>query len=126
MGMLIIFGFRRRASRLAVIFTMCSFCHTPAAHAVTRLRKFFTLFFIPVIPIGTKYTTTCTLCGRSALISKDTADKLVAFAQQADGASAGPSGMPMSPINGQEAQGTASAIDTSSSAPGEPSSTPAD
>jgi hypothetical protein len=111
---------------LAVIFTMCSFCHTPAAHAVTRLRKFFTLFFIPVLPIGTKYTTTCTLCGRSALISRETADKLVAFAQQSDGASAGSVGMPIAPVNGQRPHDAISAIDASSSAAGEPFSTPTD
>jgi zinc-ribbon family len=120
--MLIIFGFRRKVSRLTVIFTMCSFCHTPAAHAVTRLRKFFTLFFIPVLPIGTKYTTTCTLCGRSALISRETADKLVAFAQQSGEHPAGPSGMPLSPMNGQDPHGTESALD----APDGSSSTPSE
>ena len=53
--MIILFGFRRTRARLGTILVMCGFCHTPAAHAIQRIRKFFTLFFIPVIPLGTKY-----------------------------------------------------------------------
>jgi len=116
-GMLIIFGFRRKVARLAVVFSMCGFCHTPAAHPVTRIRRYFTLFFIPLIPVGTKYTTTCTLCGRSALITKETADGLVASAQQATAAT------PPSPPTEQGPYGAASALDTGNSAPGDTSTT---
>jgi hypothetical protein len=83
--MFIIFGFRRRASRLGIVFMMCDFCHTPAANAITRVRRYFTLFFIPVIPVGTKYSRTCTLCGRSTSISKEAADQLIESAQRANG-----------------------------------------
>ena len=80
--MIILFGFRRTRARLGTILVMCGFCHTPAAHAIQRIRKFFTLFFIPVIPLGTKYATTCTMCGRSALITKEAAETYVAAAAQ--------------------------------------------
>ncbi len=80
--MIIIFGFRRMRARLGTVLVMCGFCHTPAAHAITRIRKFFTLFFIPVLPLGAKYATTCTMCGRSALITKETADAYVSAADQ--------------------------------------------
>ena len=76
--MIILFGFRRRATRLATIFVMCAYCHTPAAHALTRTRKYFTVFFIPVIPLGTKYFTTCTMCGRATQITKEGADQYLA------------------------------------------------
>jgi zinc-ribbon family len=76
--MIILFGFRRRATRLATIFVMCAYCHTPAAHALTRTRRYFTLFFIPVIPLGTKYITTCTMCGHSTQITKEGAHQYLA------------------------------------------------
>jgi hypothetical protein len=75
-----IFGIRRKASRLATVFFVCTLCHTPAAQAVTRVRTFFTLFFVPLIPLGSSYRTTCTFCGRSVKITKDGADQLVASA----------------------------------------------
>ena len=58
--MLLIFGVRRRGYRMVNVFAMCGVCHTPAAQAVTRVRTFFTFFFIPLIPLGSKYRSTCT------------------------------------------------------------------
>jgi hypothetical protein len=83
MKMIILFGIRRKASRLGVVFMMCSSCHTPAAHSITRVRKYFTLFFIPLIPLGDKFATSCTMCGYGARISKEAADHYVSMAQQA-------------------------------------------
>jgi hypothetical protein len=80
--MIILFGIRRKASRLGVIFMMCSSCHTPAAHALTRVRKYFTLFFIPIIPLGDKYATSCTMCGYGMRITKEAANQYLAMAQQ--------------------------------------------
>ncbi len=91
--MIILFGFRRVRARLGTILVMCAFCHTPAAHAITRIRKWFTLFFIPVIPLGTKYATTCTMCGRAAVITKEAAESYVAAATQG----VPPSGSPAPP-----------------------------
>jgi hypothetical protein len=77
---LLIFGIRRKAYRLATVFTLCSLCQTPAAQAITRVRMFFTLFFVPLIPLGSKYTSTCTLCGRSVKLTKEAADNLASAA----------------------------------------------
>ena len=92
--MIILFGFRRKSSRLATIFVMCAHCHTPAAHALTRSRRFFTLFFIPVIPLGTKYFTTCTMCGHVTQITKEGADQYLASVTQPSGPPSGPSQLP--------------------------------
>jgi zinc-ribbon family len=78
--MIILFGFRRRVARLGTIFMMCGLCHSPAAQALTRARRYFTVFFIPVIPLGTKYALTCTMCGRSSEISPEVAGRYVATA----------------------------------------------
>ena len=87
--MIIIFGFRRMLARLGTVFVMCGSCSTPAAHALVRTRRWFTLFFIPVIPLGTKYFTTCALCGRGTQITKEGADHYMASAQQHAAASSG-------------------------------------
>lgn len=86
----IIFGIRRKAYRLATVFAVCRLCGTPAAQGVTRLRTFFTLFFLPVLPLSSKYLTTCTMCGQSARITTEDAEQLVAHAQASAAASPGP------------------------------------
>jgi hypothetical protein len=92
--MIILFGFRRKSSRLATVFVMCAHCRTPAAHAVARVRRFFTLFFVPIIPLGTKYFTTCTMCGHVTQITKEGADQYLAAATRPAGPSNRPSGSP--------------------------------
>jgi hypothetical protein len=77
---LIIFGLKRRAHRLATIFALCLSCQTPAAQVLVSVRTFFSLFFIPVIPLGTKYRTTCTMCGNATIVSSEYADRLMATA----------------------------------------------
>jgi hypothetical protein len=54
-----------------------------------RTRRWFTLFFVPVIPLGTKYFTTCSLCGRATQITKEGADHYVASAREQAAASSG-------------------------------------
>ena len=75
--MFIIFGISRKVARLATVFALCAFCHTPAAQVVTRVRSYFALFFIPIVPLGTKYRTTCTLCGTTSEIAAEEADQAV-------------------------------------------------
>jgi hypothetical protein len=89
--MIILFGFRRKSARLATIFVMCARCHTPAAHALHRTRRYFTLFFIPLIPLGTKYFSTCTMCGQVTQITKEGADQYLASVLQPVGGPSGPS-----------------------------------
>ena len=79
--MLIIFGIRRKAYRLATVFALCRLCGSPAAQVVSRVRTFFSLFFVPIIPMGSTYRSTCSLCGRTVKITKEEADQLVAHAQ---------------------------------------------
>jgi hypothetical protein len=79
---LIIFGLRRRGYRMANVFAMCGICHTPAAQAVVRIKTFFTLFFIPLVSVGTKYRSTCTMCGGTIELSKDQADQAMVTMQQ--------------------------------------------
>jgi hypothetical protein len=78
----LIFGFRRRGYRMANVFAMCGICHTPAAQAVVKVRTFFTFFFIPLIPLGTKYRSSCTMCGGVVQLTKAQADQAMATMEQ--------------------------------------------
>jgi hypothetical protein len=80
--MFFIFGIKRMGRRLATVFAMCGQCHSPAAQVIVRRATWFTLFFIPVIPLGSKYVSTCTLCGTSTRIDKEQALHMVEVSQQ--------------------------------------------
>ncbi|HXQ62737.1 MAG TPA: zinc-ribbon domain-containing protein [Acidimicrobiales bacterium] len=80
--MFLIFGIKRLKRRLATVFAMCGRCRTPAAQVVVRVGTWFSLFFIPVVPLGTRYISTCTLCGESVRIDKAQALQTVAAARQ--------------------------------------------
>ena len=79
--MLLIFGIRRRGYRIATVFAICGQCHTPAAQAIVRVKTFFTFFFIPLIPLGAKYRSTCTMCGTVVNLTKEQAETGVQQAQ---------------------------------------------
>ena len=81
--MLILFGIRRRRRQLGVVLMMCQRCQRPCAHTTVQVKTFFTLFFIPVIPMGSKYYTVCSMCAVATNIPKAHAEALQeASAQQ--------------------------------------------
>ena len=80
--MFLIFGVKRLRRRLGMAFALCDHCGTPAAQVVTRIGTWFSLFFVPVIPLGTKYVSTCTFCGVSTKIDKIHATQMTATAQE--------------------------------------------
>ncbi|HXQ60159.1 MAG TPA: zinc-ribbon domain-containing protein [Acidimicrobiales bacterium] len=80
--MFLIFGIKRMARRLATVFGLCGHCGTPAAQVVGRRSTWFSLFFIPVIPLGTKYFSTCTFCGAVTRIDKAHATLMASSADQ--------------------------------------------
>lgn len=68
---MIIWGYRRYIQRLAMLTFLCASCGNPAAHALSRAVTKFTLFFIPLFPISSKYFTQCTFCGANRRVSKE-------------------------------------------------------
>lgn len=73
---MVIFGFRTRVAILATLNYICEVCGVAAAHRVVRRRRWFTLFFIPVIPLGAgRYTDTCISCGRVRQLTRDQAER---------------------------------------------------
>ncbi|HEY7946975.1 MAG TPA: zinc-ribbon domain-containing protein, partial [Acidimicrobiales bacterium] len=80
--MFLIFGIKRMARRLATVFSLCGHCGSPAAQVVSRRTTWFSLFFIPIIPLRFTYVVTCTLCGASSKVDKAQALQMVAAATQ--------------------------------------------
>jgi hypothetical protein len=77
---MIIWGFRQRVLQLAMVTFLCGQCSNPSAHALRKAVNKFTLFFIPLFPISTKYFTQCTFCGCTNRITKEQADQVLAQA----------------------------------------------
>ncbi|WP_405388632.1 zinc ribbon domain-containing protein [Streptomyces sp. NBC_01102] len=77
---MIIFGTRGYLQQLAILTMVCGWCGNPAAHTLRKRVTKFTLFFVPLFPISTKYATQCTFCGGERQIPQEQADQLLAQA----------------------------------------------
>lgn len=71
--MFFIIGTRPRTRVLRTLTMVCWKCAQPAAHRLTENRNFITLFFIPLIPLGTNRRLDCLLCGASQVLTADQA-----------------------------------------------------
>ncbi|CAM5564323.1 zinc-ribbon domain-containing protein [Streptomyces xanthochromogenes] len=93
---MIIFGTRGYLYQLAMLTLVCGRCGNPSAHAVRKYVTKFTLFFVPLFPLSTKFRTQCTFCGLEQQITKEQAEGLLAqpvAPQQAYGQPAQPGQM---------------------------------
>ncbi|MFD4195847.1 zinc-ribbon domain-containing protein [Amycolatopsis thermoflava] len=90
---MLIYGWRKSVQELATATYLCGNCQNPSAHALRRAVTKFTLFFIPLFPISSKYFTVCTFCGMTNKLTKDEAQQVQAMQQQAPA----PQPMPQQP-----------------------------
>jgi hypothetical protein len=74
--MFLIFGIGTKAYRLGAPVLRCPHCGATAAQVVWRRARRFTLFFIPLIPLGSTYAMQCTNCAATSRLSREEADKL--------------------------------------------------
>ncbi|MBT2396428.1 zinc-ribbon domain-containing protein [Streptomyces sp. ISL-100] len=81
---MIIFGSKSYLYQLAILTLVCGSCGNPAAHTLRKRVAKFTLFFVPLFPYSTKYTTQCTFCGAEQKVTQEQAQQLQAQ-EQADG-----------------------------------------
>lgn len=70
---MLIFGIRVSEALVATLGYVCDRCGQHAAHHLSKRVRKFTLFFIPVFPVGTKYHDTCRFCGRVIEVPKEQA-----------------------------------------------------
>jgi zinc-ribbon family len=78
---MIIYGWRRNVLDLTTATYLCGRCGNPTAHALRRAVTKFTLFFIPLFPISSKYFTVCTFCGATNKLTKQEAQQVIAMNQ---------------------------------------------
>ncbi len=75
---MLIFGFSTKQILLATLVYICEVCGNNAAHHLVRRARRFTLFFIPILPLGSSYLDTCTACGRGITVPADRAEAAAA------------------------------------------------
>ncbi|MBQ1069392.1 MULTISPECIES: zinc-ribbon domain-containing protein [Micromonospora] len=74
--MFFIFGLRTKVVRSGVVTEVCRNCGNQAAQVITRRVTKFSLFFVPLIPLCTRYAQQCTFCGAEYDISRAEAERL--------------------------------------------------
>ena len=79
---MIIFGWRQTVKELATVFTQCRSCGMQGWQRIYRMISWFTLFFIPVLPLYLSRKAMCGTCGRQWKLTKAEADALTAHAAQ--------------------------------------------
>jgi hypothetical protein len=58
---MVIFGWRRSTKRLGVVALPCGNCSSGQL-VLHRMTRWFTVFFIPVIPVRVRHVTVCPNC----------------------------------------------------------------
>ena len=71
---MLIFGFGVTETLLSTLVYACETCGNHAAHQLSKRTRKFSLFFIPLFPVGTRYLDSCTACGRVIEVSRDQAE----------------------------------------------------
>ncbi|MDX2596480.1 MULTISPECIES: zinc-ribbon domain-containing protein [Streptomyces] len=72
---MIVFGTSGYLYRLAILMLTCPHCGNPAAHTVTKYVTKFTLFFVPLFPISTRWEIQCTFCGTQQEVPREWAEQ---------------------------------------------------
>ena len=71
--MFFLFGMRTKSKGVGQAERSCPKCARATMHVLIEAKRWFTLFFIPVIPLGTSYVNRCGVCGLSTKGSADQA-----------------------------------------------------
>ena len=74
---MLIFGIKTYTHLLATLTLVCSNCKQSAAHRLFEIVRKFTLFFIPLFPVGKSRRMDCTYCGYASKVSKEQAQQLM-------------------------------------------------
>jgi ribosomal protein L37E len=72
-------GFQGRSKNLGMTRLRCPRCGQEAFQHMVRSQRWFTLFFVPVFPLGSRYLSTCTFCGFTQRVDAQLATSAVAM-----------------------------------------------
>jgi len=73
-GTMLIFGVSVSEELLSTLVYICETCGNSAAHYLIKRTRKFTLFFIPLFPVGTTHLDSCSACGRVIGVPRDRAE----------------------------------------------------
>ena len=73
--MFFLIGIRTNAKATAQQERACTKCVRPTMHALVQTKKWFTLFFIPVIPVGGNFFARCGVCGLTTKCTSEIKDQ---------------------------------------------------
>jgi hypothetical protein len=71
---MLIIGFGVTEVLLSTLVFTCEACGNHAPHQLTKQSRKFSLFFIPLFSVSTKYLDSCTACRRIIEVSKEQAE----------------------------------------------------
>lgn len=72
---MIVMGHRTRGRVMGQLSYTCTKCQQKTYHTLVRNRRFFTVFWIPVIPMAKFTTTRCNVCGYQTYFDNKKADE---------------------------------------------------
>jgi tetratricopeptide (TPR) repeat protein len=101
----VIWGYRSRNKVMGQVKSVCPQCRREGFQTVVRSRRWFTLYFIPLIPFSKKSIARCNLCGFQYAMNNDQVDAL--FPQAQAGAVAAPQAQPQKTTQQLMDEGTA-------------------
>lgn len=84
--MFLIAGITGGAENAAVVTLTCPHCGNTAAHRIVRRSRRISLFFIPLIPLGSSYHSDCTACGAQYEVPTEEAERMIEWARSGPGA----------------------------------------
>lgn len=75
--MLILFGSKTKRKVIGQTKTVwtCKHCNNQNVWPVVKERDWFTLFFVPIIPMSSRQLVICPICGSALRIHKDNIDE---------------------------------------------------
>jgi len=81
--MFFFFGWKTKAKALGQLEAPCLKCARSTVHAAIESKKWFTLFFVPVIPFGSKFLLRCGVCGLATAGTSEVKNRLAMKAMAA-------------------------------------------
>jgi hypothetical protein len=85
---LLIFGTRAFETLLLVVSFVCPHCGVDARQSVYKSATRFTLFFIPLFTVSTRYFVHCSNCGVATSLTRQQAEHSLEWASSQRAASA--------------------------------------
>ncbi len=79
--MILLFGTRASESLIVIVSFICNFCGQHARQEVYERVNRFTLFFIPLFRLSTRYFVTCTNCGGTTELNRAQVDSSIHWAR---------------------------------------------